>query len=267
VAELWNGDVRISYDLVGDGQPLVLLHGWSVDRTSWVGAGYIDQLKMDHRLVNIDIRGHGESDKPHEAGAYAAEFLVGDVFAVADAEGLDEFAIWGHSYGGWIAWMTAVADPERVVAIVTSGAWDPRPDVDDSEPHQEVEALRRGGTKALIEWWRSEDEERFDREFPPWIQATTLRSDPEALQASFSKMWRTGIADNELESFPVPALLIAGELEDEGDGAAEVAARIPDGRRLRLQDLGHAGTCNASTLTVPAARAFLDRRLGPRDSA
>ena len=267
MAEVRNGNVRISYDLIGHGRPLVLLHGWGVDRTSWAGAGYIDQLKTDHRLVNIDIRGHGESDKPHEAGAYTAELLVGDVSAVADAAGLDEFAIWGHSYGGWIAWMTASADSERVAAIVTSGAWDPRPELDQSRPQEEVEVLKQGGARALLEWWKSEGGERFDREFPPWIQATTLRADPEALQASFSQMWRTGIADNELESFPVPALLIAGELEDEGDGAAEVAARIPDGRRLRLGDLGHAGTCNASTLTVPTARAFLAERMGSQDPA
>jgi pimeloyl-ACP methyl ester carboxylesterase len=44
------------------------------------------------------------------------------VFRIADAEGLNRFAIWGHSYGGWIAWMTATANPAWVAAIVTSGA-------------------------------------------------------------------------------------------------------------------------------------------------
>jgi pimeloyl-ACP methyl ester carboxylesterase len=122
-----SSDARIRYETIGKGRPLVLLHGWGVDRTSWTGAGYIDELERDYRLVNIDIRGHGASDKPHEPAAYTADVLVRDVFAVADAEGLDRFGIWGQSYGGWIAWMTAAADPRRVAAIVTSGAWDPRP--------------------------------------------------------------------------------------------------------------------------------------------
>ena len=102
---------------------------WLVLRSIVVDrAGYVNELRSDHRLVHVDVRGHGASDKPHEAAAYTADALTGDVFAVADAEGLDRFAIWGHSYGGWIAWMTAAAAPERVPAIVATGSWDPRPD-------------------------------------------------------------------------------------------------------------------------------------------
>src|SRR5207344_2687199 len=56
-----------------------------------------------------------------------------------------------------------------------------------------------------------------------------------------------------------PALLIAGEREDENDDAAAVAAMIPNGQSLRLPGLGHAGACAASGLTVPTARAFLER--------
>ena len=73
-----------------------------------------------------------------------------------------------------------------------------------------------------------------------------------------ARAWN-GIPDEELASFPVPALLIAGELEDEDDDAAKVAAMIPNGRSLRLPGLGHTGACAASALTVPTARAFLDR--------
>jgi hypothetical protein len=58
---------------------------------------------------------------------------------------------------------------------------------------------------------------------------------------------------------PSRALLIAGELEDEDDEAAKVAAMIPTGQSLRLPGLGHRGACAASALTVPTARAFLDR--------
>ena len=112
--EVSNQDVRISYDVVGEGRPLVLLHGWCCDRSWWTEPGYVDELRTDHRLVNVDIRGHGASDKPHEAAAYTSDALTGDVFAIADAEGLDRFAIWGQSYGGWIAWMSAAAAPERV---------------------------------------------------------------------------------------------------------------------------------------------------------
>jgi pimeloyl-ACP methyl ester carboxylesterase len=256
--EIRNDGVKIVYDVAGQGRPLVLLHGWSADRSWWTEPGYVDVLTSDHHLVNVDIRGHGASDKPHEAAAYTREALTGDVFEVANAEGLDRFAIWGQSYGGWIAWMTAADAPGRVPAIVTSGSWDPRPPEEPMENDEWVEALRSGGTSALIDRFKI-DMATFDREFPPWAQAVTLRADPEALLAARAKRWTDGIPDEDLRSFPVPALLIAGELEDEDDDAAKVAAMIPNGQSMRLPGLGHAGACAASATTVPAARAFLDR--------
>lgn len=260
--EVSNDGVRIRYDMAGEGRPLILLHGWCCDRSWWTEPGYVDELKSDHRLFNVDIRGHGASDKPHEPAAYTAETLIDDVLAVADAEGLDRFAIWGQSMGGWIAWMTAAAAPERVPAIVASGSWDPRPELaePDGEPDAWVEALRHGGTSALVDRFKLDAGKTFDREFPPWAQAVTLRADPQALLAARDlERWTHGIRDEDLSSFPVPALLIAGELEDEDDDAAKIAAIIPNGQSLRLPGLGHGGACAASALTVPTARAFLER--------
>jgi pimeloyl-ACP methyl ester carboxylesterase len=258
--ELASGGVRLSYDVVGEGRPLVLLHGWCCDRSWWTEPEYVDDLSRDHRLVNVDIRGHGASDKPHEAAAYSKDALTADVFAVADAEGMDRFAMWGQSYGGFIAWMTAAAAPERVSAIVASGMWDPRPlPQSPTETDEWNEALRRGGTSALVDRFKMDLGETFEREFPPWAQAVTLRADPEALLAARAVRWTHGITDEGLGSFPVPALLIAGELEDADDDAARMAAIIPNGESLRLPSLGHAGACAASALTVPTVRAFLDR--------
>lgn len=259
--EVSNQGVWISYDVVGEGRPLMLLHGLWCDRSWWTEPGYVDELKGDHHLVIVDIRGHGASDKPHEAAAYTADVLTADVFAVADAEGLDRFAIWGHSYGGWIAWMAANAIPERIPAIITSGSWDPRPPAEEpTEPNEYNEVIRRGGMSALIDVFKVEDGERFELEFPPWAQAVARRADPEAMLAAYApELWAEGLADGDLRSFPVPALLIAGELEDGGDDAAKIAALIPEGQRLRLPGLGHGGACTASALTVPTARAFLDR--------
>lgn len=256
--------VRISYDVVGSGRSLMLLHGWCCDRSWWTEPGYVDELRGEYRLVNVDLRGHGASDKPHAPADYTAEALIGDVFAVADAEGLDRFAIWGMSYGGWIAWLAAAAEPERIPAIVCSGAWDPRAATEPpSEPDEWDEALRRGGTSALVEQFELEDAAAFDREFPPWARVVTLRADPEALLAAHSpELWADGLPAADLASFPVPALLIAGDLEDPDDEAAEVAAMISNGQSLRLPGLGHGGGCAASELTVPTARAFLDRWFG-----
>ena len=59
-----SGGVRIAYDVNGAGAPVVLLHGGSQSRQNWHSAGYIERLKPDFKVIAIDIRGNGESDKP-----------------------------------------------------------------------------------------------------------------------------------------------------------------------------------------------------------
>ena len=251
-----NDDVRISYEVTGRGRPLVLIHGWLNDRSWWAETGYVDALGRDHRLISVDMRGHGRSDKPRDPGAYRAACFAGDVLAVADAEGLDRFAIWGLSYGGWAAWVTADAAPDRVAAIVATGSWDPRPSpyVEGVTPEDpDLEVLRRGGLAALVE--RYEDD---TFRFAPAIRAVNLEADPEAMIASqATELVAEGVRD--IDSLAVPALLIAGELEDPGGEATVIAGRLPHGESLILPGLGHAAACAASTLTIPTARAFLDR--------
>lgn len=259
--EAMNQGVKICYDVMGQGRPLMLLHGWCCDRTWWNHAGYTDDLQRDFRVINVDLRGHGASDKPHEPSAYHREVSVSDVLAVADAEDLDRFAIWGLSYGGWIGWMTAYAVPERIPALISSGSWDPLPgtDADWQEfDESEGEAMRRGGMRGLVDLFEEEDGEAFSTEFPPWAAATTLQADPAALLAIQAReLVHEGIPT--LEGFPVPVLLISGEKEDPKNGVAASAAVVPNGQSLRLRGLGHGGACAAAELTLPTARAFLDR--------
>jgi len=264
VPEASNQGVSISYDVTGQGPPLLLLHGWCCDRTWWTHSGYVDDLERSYRVVNVDLRGHGDSAKPHEPSAYRSEVVVRDVLAVAEAEGIDRFAVWGLSHGGWIGWMTAYASPERVAALISSGSWDPSPDTyEDWQEFDQTgcEALRRDGTRGLVDLFRQEEGEAYAREFPAWAEAATLRADPEALLAIQAlELIDGGIRT--LEGFPVPVLLIAGELEDEDDQAAAVARALPNGESLRLPGLGHGGACSASGQVLPTARAFLERWFG-----
>ena len=251
-----NHGIKISYDVIGQGRPLVLLHGWTGDRAWWAETGYLDDLRRDHRIVNIDMRGHGQSDKPHEPVAYTADASSSDVLAVADAEGLEQFAMWGLSYGGWVAWMTANAAPDRVPAFITTGSWDPRPGTYEdwvTVDEGDLESLRREGMQAIID--RYEDEQF---QFPDAVKVGMLRADPEAMLACQApELVSEGIPS--LEGFPVPVLLIAGAREDEEGGAATIASVVAHGESLTLPGLGHAGACAASALVIPPARAFLDR--------
>ena len=94
----------------GEGDPVVLLHGWPQHGEVW--RGLMAELARDHRVLVPDLRGFGRSEAP--PGDYRKHTLVDDVLALLDAEGIERAAIVGHDWGGWIAWLLALEHPDRV---------------------------------------------------------------------------------------------------------------------------------------------------------
>src|SRR5215469_7269201 len=116
-----NGGVRIHFQVEGEGPALVLLHGFTESVQDWYQAGYVEALKSDYRLILIDARGHGASDKPHDPDAYALNRRVADVVAVLDALKIAKVLFWGYSLGGRIGCGTSKYAPQRIRALVIGG--------------------------------------------------------------------------------------------------------------------------------------------------
>jgi pimeloyl-ACP methyl ester carboxylesterase len=108
--------VSIAYRTQGAGpRNLVFLHAWGAS------GGYFDEMieSLDPtavRAITLDLRGHGDSDKPDTELTW--ERLARDVFAVADDVGADAFVAVGHSMGGKLAQYLPLVDPFRVQALV-----------------------------------------------------------------------------------------------------------------------------------------------------
>lgn len=118
-----NDGLRIHYRLDGNaaGPPLVLQHGYSMSLHDWYDPGYVDTLGAAYRLILIDARGHGASDKPHDPDAYRAARMAGDVVAVLDALGLARAHFFGYSMGGRIGFALAREAPARLHSLVLGG--------------------------------------------------------------------------------------------------------------------------------------------------
>ncbi len=114
--------IRIVYDVIGAGPAILLLHGGGGGQTrkSWHEAGYVQRLKSTFKVITMDIRGHGDSDKPTNPTAYTIDKLCNDILAVADACNVDTFTLWGFSYGGNIGRYLA-ARSKRVVKLILMG--------------------------------------------------------------------------------------------------------------------------------------------------
>ena len=110
--------ISLSVDDQGDGDPVVLLHGFPELAYSWrhqigelVDAGY--------RVITFDQRGYGASGKPEIVDAYDLEHLVQDVVGLLDRLGIDAVTLVGHDWGSIVAWTTAVTHPNRVSRVVS----------------------------------------------------------------------------------------------------------------------------------------------------
>src|SRR5689334_6287184 len=117
-----NQGTRIYYETAGHGPALVLHHGTFGSGADWVDLGYVDALKEDHRLILVDGRGHGHSDKPHDPTAYSLAHRTSDVLAVLDDLGIQTADYLGYSLGGWIGFGLAKCAPQRFRSFVFGAA-------------------------------------------------------------------------------------------------------------------------------------------------
>lgn len=97
-------------DTGGDGPAVLLLHGWPDRASMW--EHQIAALAADgYRVVAPDLRGFGDSDRPGDVEQYRMRTLVGDVLGLADALGIDGFALAGHDWGASLGWAVTTFSP------------------------------------------------------------------------------------------------------------------------------------------------------------
>ena len=110
----------VAYDYSGSGPALLLVHGGGGTRQEWHEAGYVRRLVADFTVITLDLRGHGQSGLPTSPGDYTTDKQGQDILAVADACGVERFAMWGMSYGGKVSRYLAVRS-ERVTRFIMIG--------------------------------------------------------------------------------------------------------------------------------------------------
>ena len=100
--------------------PAILFHGFPESHRTWRLVA--ERLQDRVRLIMPDLRGFGASDRPQDVADYATDTLIADIFALADALGIERFALVGHDWGGAMAWAAALRGNPRIerLAIVNS---------------------------------------------------------------------------------------------------------------------------------------------------
>jgi pimeloyl-ACP methyl ester carboxylesterase len=112
---------KIYYEVNGKGPAVLLIHGFIVNSESWKKAAlYTDLIKDGFKVITIDLRGNGQSDRPHVPEAYEKDAEAKDIVALANLLGLQEYSVVGYSRGSIIASRVLLLD-KRVDQAVLGG--------------------------------------------------------------------------------------------------------------------------------------------------
>ena len=236
----------------GAARHLLILHGFAgakEDFTEW-----LDPLAAaGWHAVAFDQRGHGDSAKPRGEENYSLALLEQDVAGMVDHLGWDRFVLFGHSMGGMVAQVYAIAHPERLTGLILMGTSHTRPDGIEAElVSLGREVVRAGGTAALIEAQRdfgpgpleTQAHRRLVAQRPGYVEfcdRKTLAASDDMWVALSAEMLSQADRTPALEKLAVPTLVIVGAFDETFlQQSGELAAAIPD---AELAVIGLAGHC------------------------
>jgi pimeloyl-ACP methyl ester carboxylesterase len=207
--------VRIHYTDDGRGEPVVLIHGWGVDlKWCWEEPGIIDALRERYRVIALDNRGHGRSDKPHDPEQYGMN-MVSDVIRLLDHLKIETAHIVGYSMGGVIASLLLTEYPGRLRTATIGGLGWEEGDAPLKRRIQTAESLEAGkGLGPAVQALTPPGEQSSVREQMEAINKWFLeRNDPVALAAIARGNAALRASEEKLRANRTPALAIVGELD------------------------------------------------------
>jgi pimeloyl-ACP methyl ester carboxylesterase len=250
-----NDGVRIRFDVEGAGPPLVLHVGFVGAIEDVIDAGYVAALRERFRLVLLDPRGQGQSDKPHDPASYTVDCRVGDVLAVLDALEIERAHFWGYSLGGWVGFALGVLAPARVGGLVIGAAHPFQGNPRSTEDDWLLGGLRQG-MAALVADWESAVPNFW---VSPGERARWLAADADALVAArLNNLAEPDIPEAAIAGIPAPTLLYVGT-DDDPDPVRRAAQIMPNATFVALGGLDHAQAFARLDLILPQVQAFLDR--------
>ena len=244
-----NQGTNIHYHVEGDGPPLVLQHGFTSCLKSWYVHGYVEGLKENYRLILIDARGHGESDKPHDPNDYLLGLRVNDVLAVMDDLKIEKAHYLGYSMGGIIGFGIAQHAEDRFHSLIIGGM---NPYASGAESVQARVDLLSQGIEAYVAHSESQGEP-----LEPDRRAWLLANDPQALIAAITAPRGLDDMAEVLPKMTMPCLLYCGDADGFYPGVKECMPHLPNATLATLPGLDHVQTSQASRQVLPHVQKFL----------
>jgi len=224
-----HGDVEIAYLDEGEGDPILLVHGFASSKNvNWVYPGWVTELKrLGYRVIALDDRGHGESSKLYDAARYEIAVMASDVFALMDHLDIPRADIMGYSLGSRMTAVLALDQPRRLRSIILGGIGIGM--ITGGGPGENVaEALEAPSLDDVTD--------PVGRTFRAFADQT--RSDRKALAACLRGSRRL-MTREEAARISVPTLIAVGTTDEIAGSASALGEIIPGSKVLDIPNRDH----------------------------
>lgn len=226
---------KIYYEVEGTGPVVLLVHGFIVDGESWKRGQLRQQLLGNgFKVITLDLRGNGRSDKPHNPGAYANDAETKDIMGLLTMLQIESYAVVGYSRGSIIAARLLVLD-KRVTKAVLGGMGDDFTNPEWPRRIMFYRALMGEDVPELAGMVKYVQDSKLDQRALAYLQKE---------QPSTSK--------DALAKITVPVLVICGDKDSDNGSAGKLADLIPGAKHEEVP-----GTHNDTARTQAFADAVL----------
>jgi pimeloyl-ACP methyl ester carboxylesterase len=224
-----NGAVEIAYLDEGEGDPIVLVHGFASSKNvNWVYPGWVSELRKNgRRVIALDNRGHGDSTKLYDPEDYHIGTMAGDVTALMDHLNIERADIMGYSLGGRMTAFLAYSQPQRLRCAILGGIGLGL--IEGGGPGENV-------AQALEAPSLDDVTDPVGRTFRAFADQT--RSDRRALAACLRGSRRLMTAD-EAAAIAVPVLIAVGTVDEIAGSAAALGKIIRTSQVLDIPNRDH----------------------------
>jgi pimeloyl-ACP methyl ester carboxylesterase len=224
-----NGAVEIAYLDEGEGDPIVLVHGFASSKNvNWVYPSWVSELKKDgRRVIALDNRGHGDSGKLYDAAQYEIAIMADDVIALMDHLRIERADVMGYSLGSRMTAVLAREQPQRLRSAILGGIGIGL--IDGGGPGENVaEALEAPSLEDVTD--------PVGRTFRAFADQT--RSDHLALAACLRGSRRL-MTKQEAAGIQVPVLIAVGTADEIAGSAEKLGKTIPGSQVLDIPNRDH----------------------------
>jgi len=229
MASFTSDGLKIAFNAVGYGDPVLLLHGFAANRgQAWRASGWFDLLdKAGVDYAAMDHRGHGESDKPHDTEAYASDKMIADIINFLDYLKAEKASIVAHSMGALLTLRLLDQHPERFKTAILCGVGARMLEKRDDRKIM-AEGLTASDPKSV-----SDEHALSFRAF-----AESTGSDMKALAACIQAR-REPVDEQALAAIKIPVMVITGSEDDLSGKPEPLAALIPGAKAVTIEGASH----------------------------